>query len=290
MRGAAGALIVAALLALLAIFLPARLPPAGLATEIEHRAKSGAGRAPVVILLGGSEGGMPPRTHPIMGALQNAGFSLARVAYFGAPGTPRHLDRIALDPFADLIGDLEADPRVDGRCIFVLGASKGAELALLLASGDVRLTAVAAVAPPHVVFQSSRISLAQRSSWRRGDRPLAFVPYPRANLDTIRGVLGVQGYRAMHSAALNADIPPGAILPVERITAPVLLAYGTRDQVWPADLMAEQIIARMEQNPPQVYADGGDHYVMDRGNARAAITQFLTQVAQSRGCLPAQRL
>lgn len=286
MRWAAGALIVAAVLVLLAIFLPARLPKAGLSAEVEHR----DGRAPVVILLGGSEGGMPPRAHPIMDALQNAGFSLARVAYFGAPGTPRHLDRIALDPFGDLIGDLAADPRIDGRCVFVLGASKGAELALLLASNDARLTAVAAVAPSHVVFQSSRISLAQRASWRRGDQPLAFVPYPRFDLATLRGVLGLQGYRAMHRAALDAGVPAGAMIPVQRITAPVMLAYGANDQVWPADEMAAQITARMAQNPPQIYADTGNHYVLDRGNARAAITQFFTRVAQSRGCLPAPRL
>lgn len=276
---------VCALFAGLAVPDPsAALPVDAIAVEVDRVPQ----RAPAVIMLGGSEGGRFGAAHPMSASLREAGFHVVRVAYFGAPGTPRYLDRIALDPLDDLIGALAADPGVDARCLFVLGASKGGELALLLAADDPRLTAVAALVPSHVVFQSSRISPLRQSSWRRGDVPLAFVPYPVADSATLRGVLGLSGYREMHLRALEDETAvAAAAIPVERIAAPLFLAYALDDQVWPSDIMVPFIARRLAEagRPAPLIHAAPDHFVLNHRESRAAVLGFLTAQAGSLGCL-----
>lgn len=271
-------------LGLVLLMWPAPLPVAAISVVTDPQPR----RAPVVLMLGGSEGGRVSAAHPMAVDLHQSGFHVARVAYFGAPGTPPHLDRIALDPFDDLIATLSGDPTIDTRCIFVLGASKGGELALLLAADNPRLTAVAAIVPSHVVFQSSRITLQRQSSWRRGDEPLAFVPYPRLSMATLRGVLGLSGYRDMHSLALADDAAVAqAAIPVERITAPLFLADSPNDTIWPSDVMAQAIAARLAtagRAAPHRHT-APDHFVLDHAAARAAVLGFFMDQAKSAGCL-----
>ena len=261
-------------------------PPEGLAVELDVR----PGPAPAVIVLGGSEGGAFQADHPLIGALRNAGFQVARVAYFGAPGTPAKLDRIALDPLDGYIAVLAADPRVMAQCLYVVGASKGAELALLLGAGNAAVRGVAAVAPSHVVFQSSRLTPFATSSWRRGDRSLAFVPYPR-DLSTLRGVLGGDRFLEMHKRALeNEAAVARATIPVERINGPVLLVGAAGDGVWPSAAMARSVAGRLAASEFPHRVDltilPGDHYLLERAPAREAVVTFLTASAQQAGCLP----
>lgn len=272
---------------LAAVLWPAPLPPAGISVHYDLQEK----RGPVVVMLGGSEGGRFAADHPMARALHGAGFSLARVAYFGLPGLPAELDRIALDPFDDLIAALAADPAVDARCIFVVGASKGGELALLLAADNPLIGAVAALVPSHVVFQSSKVSLRKHASWRRDDQPLPFVPYPTFSLATWRGVLGLEGYRAMHEAALTRSrAVTAALIPVERIAAPIYLAYANDDRVWPSQMMVEQIAAQLGNGGsaivPDVHDAGVSHYVLSNRQARRDLRRFLVQTAIAKGCLP----
>ena len=271
-------------LGLILLMWPASLPVAAISLAYDPQPQ----RAPVVLMLGGSEGGRFGAAHPMAQGLHQSGFHVARVAYFGTPDTPPHLDRIALDPFDDLIATLSADPAVDARCIFVLGASKGGELALLLAADNPRLTAVAALVPSHVVFQSSRITLQRHSSWRRGDAPLAFVPYPRLSMATLRGVLGLSGYRKMHEAALAHDSAvTQAAIPVERITAPLFLAGSSNDSIWPSDMMVQAIATRLTaagRTAPMRH-DAPDHYVLNHSQSRAAVLDFLTAQGRALGCL-----
>lgn len=86
-------------LGLVALLWPASLPVAAISLAYDPQPQ----RAPVVLLLGGSEGGRFSAAHPMVQGLHQSGFHVARVAYFGTPDTPPHLDRIALDPFDDLI-------------------------------------------------------------------------------------------------------------------------------------------------------------------------------------------
>ena len=67
------------------------------------------------------------------------------------------------------------DPRVDGRCIAVIGGSRGGELALLLASHYPDIKAVVAIVPGSAVFPALTDAMTT-PGFSFHDKPLPFVP------------------------------------------------------------------------------------------------------------------
>jgi len=85
---------------------------------------------PALLTLGGSAGG-----HGHAAALSAShGYPTLSVGYFGEAGLPAHLQRIPLEYFANALRWLAHRPEVDPARIGVLGVSRGAELAILLAA------------------------------------------------------------------------------------------------------------------------------------------------------------
>ena len=95
------------------------------------------GKHPLIVGFGGGEGGNAWATNTWRKQRErflDQGYAMLAVGYFGTPNSPEKLDRISLDGVHAAIMKAAQDPRVDGRCIAVIGGSRGAELALLLAS------------------------------------------------------------------------------------------------------------------------------------------------------------
>jgi hypothetical protein len=69
----------------------------GFVGEFLHPAATSE-RRPVILVLGGSEGGLPGVLLPAM--LASSGYPALGVAYFGEPGLPKTLSRIPLEYFA----------------------------------------------------------------------------------------------------------------------------------------------------------------------------------------------
>ena len=76
------------------------------------------------------------------------------------------------------------------------------------------------------------------SSWTRQGKPLPYVPFVHGV--EVRSLLDLY----THSLA-QTDAVARARLPVENIAAPVLLLSGSKDQVWPANAMADADCQRM---------------------------------------------
>ena len=87
----------------------------------------------VLILLGGSEGGLPD--YYDVEKLTNLGYSCYILGYFGTKNTPERLEMIPMEYFEKEIKTLKSRPELNNSKIVVWGGSKGGELALLLASG-----------------------------------------------------------------------------------------------------------------------------------------------------------
>jgi dienelactone hydrolase len=172
------------------------------------------------------------------------------LSYFGAPPLRRHLVEVPLDYVEDALRWLAAQPAVEGERLGVVGASKGAELALLTAAyvpGAVG--AVVAYAPSSVSFAGIAFGGdgRHRSSWAFRGKPLPFVPYPRR----VRPSLGLRGLSLapIYRAALNnADAVAAAAIPIERAEAPIMLISGGRDRMWPSSSMAETLLARARES------------------------------------------
>jgi len=194
-----------------------------------------AHRLPAVVVLGGSEGGIPRAEAAL---IASHGFVALALGYFGCADLPRELDRIPVERVTRAVDWLKRQPEVDGRRIGIVGSSKGAELALLAASHDASLSAVVAIAPSSVAFQSLRQDHAQTSSWTWQDKEVPFAPF-------VIGREFRQSHRLvdLHRPSLAAA-PAAAALHIERIGGPVLLLSGRQDALWPSAVMADQLEAR----------------------------------------------
>ncbi|HLF10921.1 MAG TPA: acyl-CoA thioester hydrolase/BAAT C-terminal domain-containing protein, partial [Gammaproteobacteria bacterium] len=172
------------------------------------------------------------------------GYAFLALAYFGEEGIPEELDRISVDAVHDAILEAVRDPRINQDCIAVIGGSKGAELALLLASHYPDIKAVVGVVPGHAVFPAHTIAM-NTPSFAFDGEPLPFVPVPWSAVPSLlKGDLkGAFEEMLMDQAAVDK-----AAIAVENINGPILLLSATRDEFWPSTQMSELIVSRLSQN------------------------------------------
>jgi hypothetical protein len=196
--------------------------------------EGGSGLA--LLVLSGSSGRVEEERARV---LAGHGIVARAVPWFGAPGlpeTPRRVPLESLLPHLDRLAS--AAPRLG-----VLGTSFGAEAALLLALRDPRISLVAALAPPSVVWQSADLDDQGRpvddAKWTWQGEPIAGVPY----VDQTGGHF--PDARTVHEASLAACPDPAAYaLPVEEIAAEVLVSAGGDDRVWQSEAFCAEIVAR----------------------------------------------
>jgi dienelactone hydrolase len=160
------------------------------------------------------------------------------------PGLPPQLEEIPLEYFVTALRWLQAHPAVDAQLLGSVGASKGGELVLLLASMFPDFKAVVAFVPPVVVFQSiAPPSWPKTSSWSYQGKPLPFVPYVYP--DNFRSDQLVTLYEA---SLAQPEAVKRAMIAVERINGPILFLTGKADTLFPATRMADMAIARLRQS------------------------------------------
>jgi uncharacterized protein len=219
-------------------------------------AAKAAGRRPAILFIGGSEGGLQPGSGGILGGLTGAGYDVLYVCYFGCPGTPPHLVSVPLESFDRALAWLGAQPGIDPRRIGVVGGSKGAEAALLVAARHPELRGVVVGMPSSVAWPAITASGAPQPSWTDHGAPVAFLPYAVASYAK-RGIFG------LYDDALPTEPQhPDAVIPVERISAPLLMVCGEADTLWPSCRMADEVAARRAAHgkpPPTIlrYPDAG---------------------------------
>lgn len=200
---------------------------------------------PLLVAFGGAEGGnlwASERWAAERQAFLDEGYAMLAVAYFGQPGLPRNLDRIALEGIHDAIRAASAREGVDGRCVALVGGSKGAELALLLASRYPDIDAVAAIVPGSAVFVGHTQAFSTSSFSHHGVQ-VPFVPLPWS----ATGALLAGDKRAVFDHMMaDADAMARAAIPVEQINGPVFLLSATRDELWDSRGMSDAMIARLD--------------------------------------------
>jgi dienelactone hydrolase len=204
----------------------------------------GDGPHPAVIVLGGSEGGLPVRSAARL--LASHGYATLALAYFGLPGLPRGLVNIPLEYFGKAIAHVRAAVAPRNDFVAVYGGSRGGELALLIASLYADIRAVVAVVPSGVIIgafgPSEPGDLRPRGAWTLAGKPLPDMGQNNryANLG---GADPVQrGLNLMR----DLDAVERATIPVQLIKGPVLMVSGRDDQVWPSFEFAEIARRRLE--------------------------------------------
>ena len=204
-------------------------------------------RAPGVLLLGGSEGGLAPGAARQAQGLAQHGFAVLQLAYFGAPGTPKALVQVPLETFDRGLAWLASRPEVDGRRLAIVGTSKGAEAALLVASTHPELKAVVAASPSAVVWPGIDFtSREMKSSWTRGGRELPYLRYVTPPAGTPGALYIYTGYRLGFESLPQH---PDAAIPVQQAGAALLLVCGGADTLWPSCPMAIAVRDRTRHMP-----------------------------------------
>jgi acetyl esterase/lipase len=190
-----------------------------------------AGDGPTgVLVLSGSSGRVEEERCRVLAGL---GATAASYRWFEDA-----VDRVPLESFDEPLA------RLHERCrrLVVLGTSRGAEAALLLAARHVEVDAVVAISPSDVVWAALSSERPQRSSWTSAGEPLPFVPYD----DDWDPDTEPAEFVGLYEQSLDtyADRVPAARIPVDRISGEVLLVAGGDDRLWPSCDFAEAVVDR----------------------------------------------
>jgi dienelactone hydrolase len=241
-----------------------RISEAGIAARL-YLPPAAGGNAAAILMLGGSDGGYPSAKAAV--DLANAGHPVLALAYFSGfagtiDGLPERLERIPLEyPFRALDW---MNRRWDGtRKIAVMGESRGAELALLMASRRADIDAVIAFSPSSVAWPAVGDMTGGIPAWTERGAPVPFVDLPVA--DPAR----------QFDDGLNDDKRARAArIPVEQSTAAFLLVSSRSDRIWPASRMADAISSRLHQSAVlNLQYDDASHLLMGPGPGLVHFTQ-----------------
>ena len=166
-------------------------------------------RRPGVLVVGGSEGGMP---HGKAAWLASRGYAAFALAYFRYDDLPPLLEGIPLEYFGSALAWMVQRPEILADRIAVVGTSRGGELALELGSVIPQIKAVVAYVPANVRRAACCGNTRVPYAWTWQGQPLAF--------------------QSGRDARRNPETAMHAAIAVERTHGPILLISGEDDGVW----------------------------------------------------------
>lgn len=214
---------------------------------------------PLIVAFGGGDGGNDWERNYLKDkrdSLLAHGFAVLAIGYFKTENSPGSLDRISLNAIADTILSIaRRTPQIDTTRIILMGASKGGELVLNLASRFSCFKGVIALSTSHVSFPALTLS-ANTSSWMYHDKEVTYVPAP---FKTIWPALKRNLLSAFSMMLENTAAVAQAEIEVEKINGPILILSADQDEQWPATKMSHQLVERLEQKK---FAHRYEHIVL----------------------------
>ena len=181
-----------------------------------------AGPHPGVLIVGGSNGGLPVQR---AAWLASRGFAAFALAYFRYEDLPRKLEAIPLEYFGSAIAWMSKRPEIAAEQIAVMGVSRGGELALQLGSMYPQIKAVVAYVPSNTLNPACCGDNSVPYAWTWKGAPLAYL-----------------GFRDRR----NPEAIMKATIRVENTHGPILMISGQDDGVWESSRMADEVVARLK--------------------------------------------
>tara|TARA_R110002153_G_scaffold76717_1_gene197583 strand:- start:1971 stop:2942 length:972 start_codon:yes stop_codon:yes gene_type:complete len=212
--------------------------------QANYFVKTNTKRSTSIVLIGGGQWG------DYWGQqFTNRGYSGLSLPYTQREGLPKLPEEINLEYFEKALAWLKKQPEVDPNKIVVMGASRNAELALLLASVFPRsISGVVAYAPSAVSWSNTVLpynSNELKSSWKYKGLDIPYVPMDKISGNQLNSNNMLEYW---NKGLQKADFIGQAAIKVEKINGPILLFSGKDDQVWPSSIMADMIEKRLETN------------------------------------------
>ncbi|MGC2638288.1 MAG: acyl-CoA thioesterase/bile acid-CoA:amino acid N-acyltransferase family protein [Acidobacteriaceae bacterium] len=185
-------------------------------------AGEGDTKVPGMLVVGGSEGGLP-RARAAW--LASHGYAALALAYFRYEDLPATLRDIPLEYFGRALGWMMQRQEIDAARLGVMGTSRGGELALQLGSMYPEIHAVVAYVPANFRVASC-CGRPFGAAWTWHGEPLTWV---------------LPGIREDPATLMRATIA------VEQIHGPVLMIGGESDGVWSSSEMVQAAASRLRQ-------------------------------------------
>ena len=202
-----------------------------------------------VVMFGGSDG-IYNLTKLIAEQYVKRGMSILALAYWNEPGLPDGFEKVPVEQVEKAALWLHAH---GVEKVGLWGISMGAEMALLTGSlmPDL-ISCVTAVCPTNICSQGFVKKKGVQPlecaafSWRGEELPWARLKFSKSAIlrDSLREK-GICLRSCYEDAVLNA--PEEAQIKVENINGPVLLLYPEHDAMWPSELSAQKIRARLKE-------------------------------------------
>ncbi len=218
----------------------------------------GEGPFPVVIVLGGSEGGDGGSRGSAPRFIEQ-GYAVLGLPYYSPaylpaerqlPDLPVAFDSIPLEKLAIARDWLRGREDVKADGIGLYGVSKGAEFVLAGASRIDGFAAVVAIVPSDVIWEGwgPQTTPGEVSSFSWNGEALPFVPYLGMEEEFKKYAIpgATVRLRTPQDAGRRANPGrvPAARIRVEEIDEPVLVAGGDADNTWNSGAMAQNIAER----------------------------------------------
>jgi dienelactone hydrolase len=210
--------------------------------------------APVVVVLGGSEGGYESSSFKAR-MLAARGFVAFAQGYFRAEGLREELASVPVERVQRAIRWLQARRDINAARIGVLAHSRGTELALLSANQfpEVRSVVVSGTSVTTGSGLTRNGEPHAEAAWTFNNQPLPVMqhrPPPEAlaqfsKRDPVR-------LRLLFEPALrDAAAVEKAAIPVRDIRADVMVISGVDDQMGPADVAGDMLLERLARTGHQ---------------------------------------
>ncbi len=179
----------------------------------------------------------------------NKGFAGLSIPYTQREGLPKLPEEINLEYFEKALEWLQIQPEVDPDKIIVMGASRNAELALVIASIFPELVGgVVAYAPSSVSWSNTVLPFNSNNlkpSWNYQEADIPYVPMDKISGNNSNKIETLAYWK---NGLSKTDFVAKAAIKVENINGPILLFSGRDDRVWPSTFMADMIEKRVNQH------------------------------------------
>ena len=231
----------------------------------------------LVICFGGSDGGPNFETAK---RLAEEGYETFALFMFGMKNQEQSLTKIPLEQFEDLISYINKNIK-DNKPISVLGASKGAEYALNLASKYPEIDNLILYAPSSYNFAGLDFK-DYGSSWTYKGKELPYIDIKKSSFKSfLKNIIGPAlikspiSFKETYNSAIEKDsFRQEKLIPVKDVKANILMIVGEDDLMWDSLAMANKI---KEQNSnAKIYSyKGAGHIfagngILDLGKIRVA--------------------
>ena len=211
--------------------------------QAQYYAKTNTANKTAIILLGGGQWG-----DYWAAEFAKIGYVGLSLTYAGNNGLPKLPEEIPLEYFEQAIKWLQIQPEVNSKNIVVMGASKNAELALLLASYYPEIiNGVIAYAPSSVSWSNTVLPYNSddiKASWTYKGNDIPYIAMPKFSIidDSISNTM--EYWQMGLNKTTEVD---KASIKVEKIQGPILLLSGKDDKVWPSSPMADMLEKRIKE-------------------------------------------